>query len=240
MTCENRLRHPAGGAEFAERAGAEAVHAVETLEAVGMLSQSRAESWRRRLAEAQSERAAPASPDQRREAEAVMRELLEQCGADPEADESALHRFEGASLMLSSTGLIDARAWDQRLRRQAGWPSAEEEEAERAELNRSVSQAELLSVIAGPQEPRRGFRVLFGLRFEDGLSFVLDCAEEALAVDWPAWILRDSQGREYLSQGGGSADNEQHCTFRGAPSPGTAWIELELEDHADVVFRMAL
>jgi hypothetical protein len=213
----------------------EALDGVDALEAAGVLDRESAAAWRDRFRrDARGEDAPPPrpAPEQRAAAEGLLEDLLE-------AGEAGEHRFDGALQVLSMAGAADPDAWDARRRAAYGWESREEElEAER-ELNAGGTQAELVAVLPGPPERRAGCRVVYALRFADGLTFMID-RDGAEAPDWPQWRLTDDAGTEYWPGGGSGGDGEEEVTVRTAPPADATWVELSLRGTPEATFRIAL
>lgn len=217
----------AGSEELLE----ESLAGVAALEAAGVLSAAEAEAWRDRCRrDAGGDRVArvAATPQQREAAEALLEELLE-------AGEDGEERFSGALLALRIAGAVDASAWDARMRERYGWPTAEEELAEARELNAGGTNDELVAVLPGPDERRAGRRVLYALRFADGMEIRVDAADREVE-DWPVWTLTDDAGTRYHPRGG----SDDRVTFRGAPPPEARWVELTLAGDPGATFRIAL
>jgi hypothetical protein len=225
-------------AESLERARA----GLEALEVAGAVPASSASRWRVVLArEAAGEGRVVAGPEVSGHAERFLTGLLGTLRPDLDGEGPNVLRFEAAVHVLSAVGAVDGRKWDARLRERVGWPSEEEERAEERALNAGGTEAELIDVIPGPGEVCRGYRLLLVLRFADGVSFMLDHgAEEPSDDEWLEWALIDDVGTSYRCSGEGGSDETDHISF-GTPIPAEAtWIRLQLEDHADVSFRVSL
>jgi hypothetical protein len=225
-------------AESLERAHA----GLEALEAAGAVSAESASRWRVILARAAAgESHEAAGPELSERAERFLAGLLRTLWPDPHGDDPNVERFEAAVHMLAAVGAVDGRAWDARLREHLGWPSAEEERAEELALNAGGTEAELIAVIPGPEDVRRGYRLLLVLRFADGVSFMIDNdAEDTPDDEWPDWELSDDVGTSYWCGSAGGSDESEHISFP-TPIPAQAmWLQLSLEDHPDVSFRVSL
>ncbi len=205
---------------------------VGALARVGLLSATEAELWRTRLSESERERPL-ATVSVREQAARLLGDLLDEVQRDEEIGDPGYHRFEGALEALSELGAADYDAWDARLRERLGRPSQQEELAEMRELNAGGSEQELLAVIAGPAEVVDGVRILYALRFADGISFVgrreppaepIDNAAEA--ADFLDLGLRDDLGTDYYPAGGGGGDDDLHVSFSTAPPANASWVEL--------------
>lgn len=212
-----------GDEEWRER-DASAAGAVGALRAVGLLSPEEAETWKSRLLHPADERPT-VFEDARRRAAEVLGELLYAVPTDDEETSVELNRFEGACHALAHVGAAGDE-WDERLRQRLGRPSAEQEQIEIRELNAGGTEQDLLAVLAGPAEAVDGVRVVYGLRFADGVSFVIH--RERAGHGWDDWDveLRDDVGTTYFQGGFGGGDGEQHINFRTAPPAEASWIEL--------------
>jgi hypothetical protein len=142
------------------------------------------------------------------------------------------YRFDGALDALTRVGVADREIWDRRLRERTGRPSAEDEEELVRRLNAGGTEQELVAVVPGSDRSVDGVRVLYALRFTDGISLTLWRAA-ATGADlgserggpWE-WELRDDLGTEYEGGGFSGSDVEQHMQFRTAPPVGASWIEF--------------
>jgi hypothetical protein len=214
----------------------EEAHAgLEALEVAGALSAASASRWRVVLSrEAGGERRVVAGPEVRGRAERFLADLLDTLRPDPEGDPANVVKFQAAVEVFSAVGAADGREWDARLSKRL---SGEEERAD--ELG--GTEAELIDVIPGPGEVRRGHRLLLVLRFADGVSLMVDkSTEEPSDDEWPDWELSDDVGTSYRYSGGGGGGETEHISFR-TPIPAEAtWIQLTLEDQAEVSFRVSL
>jgi hypothetical protein len=161
-------------------------------------------------------------------ADELLAELLAQVPPGDDIAGAELNRFEGALHALATIDAVDADAWDERLRRHMGWPSREEELAEERRLNAGGTEEELLAVLPGPPGAVDGVRVLFALRFSDGISFELYRDDDRVDVDdFLDWHdLSDDVGTRYMGGGGGGGGRSWHATFRTAPPPQASWVEL--------------
>jgi hypothetical protein len=208
---------------------------LEALEVAGAVSVASASRWRAVLArEAGGERRVVAGPEVSGRAERFLADLLDALGPGLEEDVANVLRFEAAVEVFSAVGAVDGREWYARSRERR---SGEEGGAE--ELG--GTEAELIDVIPGPAEVRRGHRLVLVLRFADGVSVMVDKdREEALDDDWPGWELSDDVGTSYRLSGVGGGRETEHVSF-STPIPAEAtWIQLSLEDQADVSFRVSL
>jgi hypothetical protein len=156
-----------------------------------------------------------------------------------DASDPGLVEFAAALNLLRAVDAVDYRSWDARRRERLGRPSAGEEQTLRARLNAGGTHVDLLEVVPGPAEIRHGYRLLLIWRFSDGVRFDLD-KENAPEVDWPSWQLSDDLGTAYQPGGVGGDDDFDEASFR-TPVPAEAdWIELCLEQHPGVSFRVRL
>jgi hypothetical protein len=218
-------------AESLERARA----GLWALEAAGAVSAGSASRWRVVLArEAGGERRVVAGPEVSGRAERFLAGLLDALRPDVEGDDAGVVKFEAAVEVFSAVGAVDGREWDARLREQR---SGEEERAG----GRGGTEVELIGVIPGPGEVRRGHRLLLVLRFADGVSVMVDKnREETADDDWPDWELTDDVGTSYRWSGGGGGGETEYISYR-TPIPAEAtWIQLSREDQAEVSFRVSL
>lgn len=205
---------------------------VGALVRVGLLSAEEAPLWRKRLSA--SERAAPvAAAPVRAQAARALGGLLDRVPSDGQIGDRDYHRFEGALEALSEVGAADYDEWDAHLRERLGRPSEQEELAEMRELNAGGTEQELLAVIAGPAEVVDGVRILYALRFADGISFVGRREPPAEEIENPAdagdfldFGLRDDLGTGYFPAGGGGGDDDLHVSFSTAPPADASWVEL--------------
>jgi hypothetical protein len=208
---------------------------LDALEVAGAVSAASAARWRVVLArEAGGERRVVVGPEVSARAERLLGDLLDALGPDVDRDVAGVLRFEAAVEVFSAVGAVDGGEWWARLRERR---SGEEERAE--ELG--GTQAELIDVIPGPGEVRRGQRLLLVLRFADGVSLMVDRRrEERLDYDWPGWELTDDVGTSYRWSGGGGGGETVYVSF-GTPIPAEAtWVQLSLDGQADVSFRVSL
>jgi hypothetical protein len=218
----------------AERLGG-ALAGLGALEVAGAVSAASASRWRVVLArEAGGERRVVAGPEVRGRAERFLADLLDTLPPDVEGDGAGVMRFEAAVEVFSAVGAVDGREWDARFRERR---SGEEERAEES----GGTEAELIDVMPGPGEVRRGHRLLLVLRFADGVSLMVDKdREETSDDDWPDWELTDDMGTSYRNSGGGGGGETEYVSYR-TPIPAEAtWIQLSLEDQAEVSFRVGL
>ncbi len=220
----------------------EALAGVEALEAAGALSAGAAAEWRAIFAREADDRVAPAvDPETADRAQRFLAGLLASVPPEPADDDPQAERFEAAVHLLSAVGAVDARAWDARLRERAGWPTAEEERIVELALNEGGTEAELIEAIPGPSDARGGHRLVLVLRFADGVSFLLDTdPRQTPDIAWPEWQLVDDLGTSYPAGGAGGSDEGQHISFRAAIPGEATWIQLDLEGHPDVAFRVGL
>lgn len=212
----------------------EALAAVDALEAAGAIDAAEAAGWRDRFArDARGERKPPeATPEQRAAAEALLTRLLA-------AGEEGEDRFDGALEVFAAAGAADRETWDRRMREAYGWPTREEELAAERALNAGGTNADLVAVLPGPEDRCAGRRVLYALRFADGMVFVID--DEATGfTGWPEWRLTDDRGTPYDPGGGGGGGGTEEATFRTAPPPDATWVELALMSEPAARFRIAL
>jgi hypothetical protein len=228
---------------------------VGALVSVGLLCLEEAELWRGHLFRADSEQlrservlgsmGMPSVVDAAscEEAARVLGELLDAVAVrEGEEEQLARFRFQGALDALAEIGAVERDGWVARLRGCS--PSARVEwEAARRDAARPYTptgtEQELLAVFAGSSELLEGWRVLYGLRFADGISFACwpepgrKRREDQVPVDdreVDAWDfdLRDDLGTEY---GGGNAwggeDGIYGVSFpAGRLDTAPAWVEL--------------
>jgi hypothetical protein len=208
---------------------------LEALEVAGAVSAASASRWRVVTArEAGGERRVLAGPEVSGRAERFLADLLDALGPGLEEDVANVLRFEAAVEVFSAVGAVDGREWYARSRERR---SGEERGAE--ELG--GTEAELIDVIPGPGQVRRGHRLLLVLRFADGVSVMVDKGTEGKSEDeWPGWELSDDVGTSYRWSGVGGGRETEHISF-GPPIPAEAtWIQLSREDQAGVSFRVSL
>jgi hypothetical protein len=202
--------------------------AVRALRAAGLLSDPEAAQWEARLA---GERQPPpaVSGSQGEPAAELLEELLASIPPGDDGMAPETNRFEGALHALVEVHALDADEWDGRLREGVGRPSADEEWEATLEANAGGTQQELLAVLGGPGEGVDGVRVLYVLRFADGIEFVIRRAKSD--TDREAWWereieLSDDVGTAYSESGGSRSDGEELIGFRTAPPEAATWVEL--------------
>lgn len=181
---------------------------------MGLLGADEAEAWRLRLSGLGMERPTP-SDTTRRAADELLHDLLEAVPVDNGGRGDDITRFAGAMAALGVVG-ASSGGWYERLARRMGWPTA----CEARQENRGGTQRDLRAVLAGPAEAVDGVRVLYALRFEDGVSFLLELENAADRFGERRWDfeLFDDVGTTY-SGGGGARFS--------APAPADAsWLEL--------------
>jgi hypothetical protein len=208
---------------------------LEALEVAGVVSAASASRWRVVFArEAGGERRVVAGPEVSARAERFLAGLLDTLRPDVEGDVANVLRFEAAVEVFSAVGAVDRGEWYARLDERR---SGEEERAE--ELG--GTEAELIDVIPGPGEVRRGHRLLLVLRFANGVSLMVDKRREETSDDeGPGWELTDDVATSYRYSGGGGGGESEYISFR-PPIPAEAtWIQLSLDGQADVSFRVSL
>jgi hypothetical protein len=213
----------------------EGAHAgLEALEVAGAVSAASASRWRAVLArEAGGERRVVAGPEVGGRAERFLADLLDALGPGLEEDVANVLRFEAAVEVFSAVGAVDGREWYARRARRSG--------EERGAEELGGTEAELIDVIPGPAEVRRGHRLLLVLRFADGVSVMVDKGTEVMSEDeWPAWELSDDVGTSYRCSGGGGDRETEHIAFRTPIPTEATWIQLSREDQAEVSFRVSL
>src|SRR3954471_14735191 len=160
----------AAGAAAPERDGRVA-GALGALLAAGVIDADEAQAWRARLTGAGAGGAGAGDEDVRSRGAAVLEELLDAVPADDDQGAGVQRdRFDGAVAALRAVGAADGAEWDDRLRQRLGWPSWDEELAAPRELNAGGTEQELVAVLAGSAEVG-GVRILYALRFADGISF---------------------------------------------------------------------
>lgn len=191
------------------------------LQAVGLLDAPEATSWRRRLSVSSAEKPS-ATPAAREAAERLLEELLAAVTPDASSD-ADLRRFQGALLALRVVRAADA-VWDERLRQRMGWPS----DADQLEWMRGGTQEELVAVLPGPIEAVDGVRVLYALRFSDGVDLTIWRER-----DWTKdrHYLRDGKlvddvGTTYRPASAGGGGRWSQFAFRTAPPSDATWLEL--------------
>jgi hypothetical protein len=208
---------------------------LEALEAAGAVSPASASRWRVVLArEAEGDHRVLVGPEVSGRAVRFLARLLDALRPDLEGDDANALKFEAAVEVFSAVGAVDGHEWETRLsERLLG------EEARAAELG--GTEAELIDVIPGPGDVRRGHRLLLVLRFADGVSLMVDkSTEETWDDEWSDWELSDDVGTSYRCSGGGGGRETEQISFR-TPIPADAtWIQLRLEDQAEVSFRVSL
>jgi hypothetical protein len=221
-----------GAMERVDRArdegAAHATGATGALQAAGLLNEAEAEEWRVRLATAPDEDPAPASDEEHARAAALLGELLDAVPAGDDAMGPELNRFEGAVAALHRVSAIAGAEWDRRLRARLGRQSAEDEHEATLAMNAGGTEQDLVAVLPGPQEDVDGVRVLYALRFADGIGFVIERPElDHDDIDLDLFEeLTDDLGTWYAPAGGSGGPTEERITFRTAPPPGAKWVEL--------------
>jgi hypothetical protein len=181
---------------------------------LGLLGADEAEAWRLRLSGLGMERPTP-SDTTRRAADELLHDLLEAVPVDNGGRGDDITRFAGAMAALGVVG-ASSGGWYERLARRMGWPTA----CEARQENSGGTQRDLRAVLAGPAEAVDGVRVLCALRFEDGVSFLLELENAADRFGERRWDfeLFDDVGTTY-SGGGGARFS--------TPAPADAsWLEL--------------
>jgi hypothetical protein len=202
---------------------------VEALVAARALDDRDAERWHGRLRAAGrgSETRPDSGPEVRHAAAELLEELL---AAVPEGEEpppEPLQRLEGALVVLSAAGAVDAGTWDARFRARAGWPTLEEERAQDAAREEEGRLADVVGVHPGPVDGTGGWRVVLVVLYADGLEVELECdAEIDRGDDWPDWELSDDAGTEYFGRGASGAGHSEELSFLPAPPPGVRRLEL--------------
>jgi hypothetical protein len=192
------------------------------LRAVGLLGADEAEAWRLRLSGPDTERPTP-SDRIRRAADGLLQEMLEAVPVDNDGRRDDVRRFEGAMAALRAVG-ASSGGWYERLARRMGWPTAGET---RQEI-RGGTQRDLRAVLAGPAEAIDGVWVLCALRFEDGVSLLLQLENAVDPFEDDRWDfeLLDDVGTTYSEAGGGGGARELRILYR-TPAPADAtWLEL--------------
>jgi hypothetical protein len=158
-------------------------------------------------------------------------EALAVAGAVPAAGAEAWR----ARFTRAAAGQDEPAAGAAALRERLGQPSEEDEEDDDEP---SSWQAELVDVLAGACDVRGEHRLLLVLRFADGVAFLVDDYGDD-QDDWPDWTLTDDLGTRY-EEGGLGGGEGVHIAFDTPIPPGASWVELALEGHDDVVFRVPL
>jgi hypothetical protein len=184
----------------AESAAAQSAGTVGALEAVGLLTSKEAVSWRSRL---RGEELEPSVEDRDREAAArLLADLLEPI--TPQSPDAEAARMRAALGALAAVGAVDAEAWDDRLRARLGQPSAAEARERVREFNAGGTEQDLIAVLAAPPGVVDGIRVLFALRFADGVTFAVRTTNRRPRRLF-AFALRDDVGTTYWPNGGGGS-----------------------------------
>jgi hypothetical protein len=235
--------HADGPPGAAEESLERALAGIDALHAAGVLTPDEVSAWRDRFAtEPSAGRARPSvAPEAAADAARVLEELLAAVPAEDAPDEASYERFEGALELLAAVGAVDVTAWDSRLRARTGQPTREEEQAQTRALKAGGTEVELVGVRAGPTERRAGYRVVVALIFADGVSMLIDKDPARTPdIDWPDWRLTDDAGTRYPPGGAGGSDTDEHISFRTGPPAGAHWLDLQLDGHPDVTFRIAL
>jgi hypothetical protein len=198
---------------------------LDAFVAVGLLSEEERRTWESRF-NAPESGSGRASMDQQSRANAVREDLLAAIPTDAEEEYVELNRFEGAVHALTQVG-VSVGDWDARLRERLGWPTEEEEHAQMRELNAGGTEQELREVLAGPPEPTAdGVRLLFALRFADGIIFVIR-REPPADHSWPFDAsLHDDVGTDYHHGRGGGGNGDLRLSFRTAPPARASSVEL--------------
>lgn len=216
----------------ADEPTAKALAGVDALEAAGAIGAEAAEGWRARFRDPAPDPAL-AAPEQREAGERLLQRLLREVPRGAGGVEPSIERFNAAVHLLATLGAADPRAWDDRLRERAGWPSEEEEMAIERELNAGGTETELLEVIAGPPDERAGFRLLLVLRFADGVSVLVERPARAPSdFGPPEWRLEDDLGTRYPLGGAAGGGTEEHLRFRGAVPPQARRLRLSRPEAA--------
>jgi hypothetical protein len=217
---------------------------IGALTCVGLLSLEDAQVWRAELSRAARE---PAVVDAAsfENAAAVLSGLLDAVGEGETWERLACARFQGALLALSELGAVDRDHWAARLLERC--PSMQEalREAEGDEACAGYAAAgteqELVGVIAGSSELLEGWRVLYGLRFEDGISFTFWRDPYVRPRAGPGWWhepdplgaldLRDGVGTAYGSgsEWGAWDYGARGVSFSTPPPEHARWVELVTE-----------
>jgi hypothetical protein len=218
-----------------------ALAGVDALETVGVIGGESAALWRDRLTRsaAGDSLRVEARDDVRTAATELLEELLAAVADDSVWGDANLERFRGAIELLGAIGAVDAAAWDDELRRRTGQPTEAEEFDEIRRLNAGGTEVELVAVIPGPHERRKGHRLIATLRFVDGVSFLMD-KDGAPSLEWPDWRLKDDLGNHYMPGGSGGSDSDEHVSFRTPVPTEARWVELMHEQDPEIAFKVAL
>jgi hypothetical protein len=199
--------------------------AVHALCVAGLLGENEAERW---LTGREAEPALRLDDGMRAQAAALLEELLGHVPAGDDGLDADLNRFEGALGALAEIGAVEYDPWDARMGERLGWPSAEEEMREHAA--RGATERDLVAVLPGPDEVVDGVRLMYALRFADGVSIVLRRQVVPDPEDddfWEAELeLRDDAGTGYFEAGGSGGSEEMRISFETAPPERASWIEL--------------
>jgi hypothetical protein len=221
------FRRPEGTGAWSERDG-RISGSLGALRAAELISEDEARNWRAWLLAGDVPRPA-VSNEARAAADRLLSELLEAIPPAHAGSEPELHRFEGALGALVAVAAADGREWDERLRTHLGWASADEEAQLTRELNAGGSMEELVAVHAGPPPSADGVRVLYMLRFADGISVHIHRADDSGFDDDDDWWdadLTDNIATSYAPGGSSGGDGEQEFEFRTPVPPEAIWIEV--------------
>jgi len=191
------------------------------LEAVGLLTVEEAVWWRSRL---RGEKLEPTVGDRDRETAArLLADLLE--SITPQSSEAEAARLRAAVGALAAVGAVDAEAWEDRLRARLGQPSTAQTRQLVRQLNAGGTEQDLIGVLAAPSRVIDGTRVLYALRFADGVTFALRTTHHGTHGLF-AFALRDDVGTTYRLAGGAGSEQQLDVSFRAAPPSQAAWLEL--------------
>lgn len=181
--------------------------AVEALRAAGVLGEEPAEP--------------PLVVDAGAAAE-LLEELFAAVPSDDDGMGVELNRFEGALGALVAIGAADGAAWEARLDERLG------ESAEPERGPEGGTERDLVAVLPGPSDEVDGVRLLYALRFTDGVTVVLRRPPRDDDDDFWEWDfeLRDDAGTPYAECGASGGGDELRVAFEGTPPADARWIEL--------------
>ena len=160
-------------------------------------------------------------------------------GGIPEATRTStlagIEALEAATVITADDADRWRASFERALAREPDPPA--EADRESWARNATSTEAELLQVIPGPEDVHGGYRLLLLLRFADGVVCLLD-KDGVDADDWPQWTLRDAFGTVYESDVEGGGDTHARVSFHTGTPHLVGWVELRLDGHDDVVFRV--
>jgi hypothetical protein len=195
------------------------------LRAVGLLGADETEAWRLRLSGLGIERPTP-SETTRRAADDLLQQLLDAVPVDDAGTDADAMRFEGAVAVLRAVGAASG-GWYERLARRMGWPTA----CDTRQENSGGTQRDLHAVLPGPAEAVDGVWVLCALRFEDGVSLLLQLENGADRFGDHQWDfeLVDDVRTTYSLAGACGGARELRLSYRTPAPAGATSLELRRE-----------